>query len=162
MNRQKILLDPVLPTEEEAIAIQLLDKTLFIRGENSDASAAKVKLVEVGGEEIALPESLYQLLCQAAHLMATGKAVSLVPIDQDMTVEATASLLNVSPEFVVKLLDDGEIPYGKVGNQRRISLASAIAYKQQRSVKRCEILKELAEFSQEEELHETRVYSSYN
>ena len=115
------------------------------------------------GRDTALPcpleFRLYQLLCQAAHLMAAGKAVSLVPIEQDMTVEETATLLNVSPEFVVKLLDDGEIAYGKVGNQRRISLASAIAYKQQRSVMRREILKELAEFSQEEELHETRVYS---
>ncbi len=60
---------------------------------------------------------------------------------------------------MVKLLNDGEILYGKVGNQRGISLASAIGYKQQRSLKRREILKELAEFSQEEELHETRVYS---
>jgi excisionase family DNA binding protein len=159
MNRQKILLDPVLPTEEETTAIKLLDKMLCLKIENGDSETLPVKLVEVGGESIALPESLYQLLCQAAHLMAAGKAVSLVPIEQDMTVEATASLLNVSPEFVVKLLDDGEIPYGKVGNQRLISLASAIAYKQQRSVKRREILKELAEFSQEEELHETRVYS---
>ncbi|MEG4866186.1 MULTISPECIES: helix-turn-helix domain-containing protein [unclassified Microcoleus] len=159
MNGQKILLDPVLPTEAETIAIKLLDKMLSLKIENGDSETLKVKLVEVGGEEIAVPESLYQLLCQATHLMAAGKAVSLVPIEQDMTVEETASLLNVSPEFVVKLLDDGEIAYGKVGNQRRISLASAIAYKQQRSVKRREILKELAEFSQEEELHETRVYS---
>ncbi len=159
MNRQKILLDPVLPTEEETIAIKLLDKMLCLKTENDDSETLKVKLVEIGGEEIALPESLYLLLCQAAHLMAAGKAVSLVPIEQDMTVEETASLLNVSPEFVVKLLDDGEIPYGKVGNQRRISLASAIAYKQQRTIKRREILNELAQFSQEEELHETRVYS---
>lgn len=159
MNRQKILLDPVLPTEEETKAIKLLDKMLCLKIENGNSETLQVKLVEVGGEEIALPESLYQLLCQAAHLMAAGKAVSLVPIEPDMTVEETASLLNVSPEFVVKLLDDGEIAYGKVGNQRRISLVSAIAYKQQRSVMRREILKELAQFSQEEELHETRVYS---
>lgn len=159
MNRQKIILDPVLPTEAEVQAIQLLDKMLCVKRENGDASAAKVKLVEVGGESIALPESLYQLLCQAAHLMAAGKAVSLAPIDQDLTVEEAAILLNVSPEFAVKLLDSGEIPHLKVGNQRRISLASAIAYKQQRSAKRREILKELSQFSQEEELHETRVYS---
>ena len=85
--------------------------------------------------------------------------ILLDPIEQDMTVEESASLLNVSPEFVVKLLDDGEIAYGKVGNERRISLASAIAYKQQRTVKRREILKELAQFSQEEELDQRRVYS---
>ncbi|MEG3850760.1 helix-turn-helix domain-containing protein [Microcoleus sp. herbarium19] len=159
MNRQKILLDPILPTEEETITIKLLDKMLCLKTENGDSETLQVKLLEVGGEAIALPESLDQLLCQATHLMAAGKAVSLVPIEQDMTVEEAASLLNVSPEFVVKLLDDGEIPYGKSGNQRRISLASAIAYKQQRSVKRREIIKELAQFSQEEELHETRVYS---
>ncbi|MEG5062357.1 excisionase family DNA-binding protein [Microcoleus sp. B3-A4] len=80
-------------------------------------------------------------------------------IEQDMTVEEAASLLYVSQEFVVKLLDNGKIPYGKLGNQRRISWAGVIAYKQQRTVKRREILKELAQFSQEEELHETRVYS---
>lgn len=159
MNRQKILLDPVLPTEEETIAIKLLDQILCLKIETDDSKTLQVKLLEVDGESIALPESLYQLLCQAAHLMAAGKAVSLVPIEQDMTVEETAILLNVSPEFVVKLLDDGEIPYGKSGNQRRISLASAIGYKQQRTIKRREILKELAQFSQEEELHETRVYS---
>lgn len=159
MNRQKILLDPVLPTEAETIAIKLLDKMLCLKIENGGSETSKVKLVEVDGEEIALPESLYQLLCQAAHLMAAGKAVSLVPIEQDMTVEEVASLLNVSPEFVVKLLDDGEIAYGKLGTQRRISLVSAIGYKQQRTAKRREILKELSQFSQEEELHETRVYS---
>ncbi|MEK0178805.1 excisionase family DNA-binding protein [Microcoleus anatoxicus] len=159
MNRQKILLDPVLPTEAETLAIKLLDKMLCLKIENDDSETLQVKLLEINGEAIALPESLYQLLCQAAHLMAAGKAVSLVPIEQDMTVEEAASLLNVSQEFVVKLLDNGEIPYGKVGNQRRISLAGAIGYKQQRTIKRREILKELAEFSQEEELHETRVYS---
>ena len=31
-------------------------------------------------------------------------------VEQDMTVEEAASLLNVSQEFVVKLLDNGEIP----------------------------------------------------
>ena len=87
------------------------------------------------------------------------KKILVDPIEQDMTVEEAASLLNVSPEFVVQLLDDGEIPYGKVGNQRRISLASAIGYKQQRTIKRREILKELAQFSQEEELDQRRVYS---
>ncbi|TAF03763.1 MAG: helix-turn-helix domain-containing protein [Oscillatoriales cyanobacterium] len=121
MNRQKILLDPVLPTEAETLAIKLLDKMLCLKIENDDSETLQVKLLEINGEAIALPESLYQLLCQAAHLMAAGKAVSLVPIEQDMTVEEAASLLNVSQEFVVKLLDNGEIPYGKVGVRSAIN-----------------------------------------
>ncbi len=159
MNRQKILLDPVLPTEEETIAIKLLDKMLSLKIENDDYETLPVKLVEVGGEVIALPESLYQLLRQAAHLMAAGRAVSLVPIEQDMTVEEAAILLNVSQPFLIKLLAEGAIKYVKVGSNRRICLADLMAYKKQRTVKRREILRELAEFSQEEELNESRVYS---
>ncbi len=159
MNRQKILLDPVLPTEEETIAIKLLDKMLSLKIDNDDYETLKVKLVEISGEEIALPESLYQLLRQAAHLMAAGRAVSLVPIEPDMTVEEAAILLNVSQPFLIKLLTEGSIKYVKVGSERRICLADLMAYKKQRTVKRREIFRELAEFSQEEELNESRVYS---
>lgn len=159
MNRHKILLDPVCPTEEETEVIKLLDQVLENEIENGDSERLKVKLLQVGGEEIALPESLYQLLRQAAHLMAAGRAVSLVPIEQDMTVEEAAILLNVSQPFLIKMLTEGAIKYVTVGSERRIFLADLMAYKKQRTVKRREILRELAEFSQEEELNESRVYS---
>ena len=159
MNRQKILLDPVFPTEEETEVINLLDKVLENETENGDSERLKVKLVQVGSEAIALPESLYQLLRQAAHLMAAGRAVSLVPIEQDMTLEEAAILLNVSQPFLIKLLTEGAIKYVKVGSEQRICLGDLMAYKKQRTVKRRDILRELAEFSQEEELNENRVYS---
>ena len=159
MNRQKILLDPVFPTEEETEIIKLLDRVLENETENGDSETLKVKLVQVGSEAIALPESLYQLLRQAAHLMAAGRAVSLVPIEQDMTLEEAAILLNVSQPFLIKLLTEGAIKYVKVGSEQRICLGDLMAYKKQRTVKRRDILRELAEFSQEEELNENRVYS---
>jgi len=159
MNRHKILLDPVFPTEEETEVIKLLDKVLDNEIDNGDSERLKVKFVQVGGEQIALPESLYQLLRQAAHLMAAGQAVSLVPIEQDMTVEEAAILLNVSQPFLIKMLTEGAIKYVTVGSERRIFLADLMAYKKQRTAKRREILRELAEFSQEEELNESRVYS---
>jgi len=159
MNREKILLDPVFPKEEETAVIKLLDRVLEKEIENGDSEALKVQLVEVGGKAIALPESLYQLLRQAANLMAAGRAVSLVPIEQDMTVEEAAILLNVSQLFMFKLLSEGAIKYVMVGSERRICLADLMAYKKQRTVKRREILRELAQFSQEEELNENRVHS---
>ncbi|WP_293135042.1 excisionase family DNA-binding protein [Microcoleus sp. bin38.metabat.b11b12b14.051] len=159
MNRQRIILDPVFPTEEETEVIKLLNRVLENETENGDSERLKVKLVQVGSEAIALPESLYQILRQAAHLMAAGRAVSLVPIEQDMTVEESAILLNVSQEFLIKLLTEGAIKYVKIGSERRICLGDLMAYKKQPTVKRREILRELAEFSQEEELNENRVYS---
>jgi excisionase family DNA binding protein len=159
MNRQKIFLDPVFPTEEETEVIKLLDKVLENEIENGDSERLKVKLVQIDSEQIARPESLYQFLHQAAHLMAAGRAVSLVPTEQDMTVEEAAILLNVSQPFLINLLAEGAIKYVKVGSERRICLGDLMAYKKQRTVKSREILRELAEFSQEEELNESRVYS---
>jgi excisionase family DNA binding protein len=159
MTLPKILLDPLFPIEEERKTIELLDKILSLKIENSDSEALKLQLVGVGGESIALPESLFQLLRQAAHLMANNRAVSLVPIEQNLTVEEAAILLNVSPPFLIKLLSEGEIKYVNIGSDRRISLADLMAYKKQRTVKRREILRELAQFSQEEELNENRVCS---
>ncbi len=159
MNRPKILLDPVFPKEEETEVINLLDNLLEKEIEKSDYEVLKGQILEVNGEAISLPESLYQLLHQATHLMATGRAVSLVPIEQDMTVEEAAILLNVSQPFMIKLLSEGAIQYVMVGSERRICLADLMAYKKQRTVKRREILRELAQFSQEEELNEKRVHS---
>ncbi|MEG4804248.1 excisionase family DNA-binding protein [Microcoleus sp. ARI1-B5] len=158
MNRQKIILDPVFPKQEEIEIINLLDRLLEKEIEDGDYEQLKMQLVEIGSETIALPESLYQLLRQAVHLMAADRAVSLVPIDQNMTVEEAAILLNVSQPFMIKLLSEGAIKYA-VGDERRISLADLMAYKKQRTVKRREILRELAQFSQEEELNEKRVHS---
>jgi excisionase family DNA binding protein len=159
MNRQKILLDPVFPKPEETEVIKLLDRLLEKEIENADSEELKVQFVEVGGEAIALPESLYQLLRQAAHLMAAGRAVSLVPIEQYLTVEEAAILLNVSQPFMMKMLSEGAIQYVMVGAERRICLADLMAYKKQRTIKRREIMRELAQFSQEEELNEKRVHS---
>lgn len=159
MTVPKILLDPILPIEAERKAIELLDKMLSLKTENGDGEALKLQIVGIGGESIALPESLYQLLYQAVHLMAADRAVSLVPIEQNLTIEEAAILLNVSQGFVIKLLSEGEIKYVNAGFDRRIDLADLMAYKKQRTVKRREILRELAELSQEEELNENRVCS---
>jgi len=159
MNREKIILDPVFPKEEETALIKLLDRVLDKEIIENGNSEALVQFVQVGTEAIALPESLYQLLRQAVHLMAAGRAVSLVPIEQNMTVEEAAILLNVSQIFMIKLLSEGAIKYVMIGSERRISLADLMAYKNSRTVKRREILRELAQFSQEEELNENRVYS---
>lgn len=159
MNRQKIILDPVFPKPEETEVIKLLDRLLEKEIENADSEESKVQFVEVGGKAIALPESLYQLLRQATHLMATGRAISLVPIEQYLTVEEAATLLNVSQPFMMKLLSEGAIQYVTVGSEPRICLADLIAYKKQRTIKRREIMRELGQFSQEEELNEKRVYS---
>ncbi len=48
-----------------------------------------------------------------------------------MTTEEAADYLNVSRPFFVKLLEEGLIPFHKVGNHRRVNAIDVIQYKSQ-------------------------------
>ncbi|MEC4988869.1 MAG: helix-turn-helix domain-containing protein, partial [Oscillatoria sp. PMC 1068.18] len=115
--------------------------------------------LKIGQEEVSLPLQLYELLIQATKIMKHGKAVSLMPIDSELTIEEAASLLNVSKSFLVKLLEEEAIFYSNTGVKKRIHLSDLIAYKKQRDTKRRELMIELAQFSQEEELNGKNINS---
>lgn len=91
--------------------------------------------------------------------MADGKAVSLLPVSQTLSIEEAANFLNVSKSFLDKLLEEGKIPYSKMGVKKQINLSDLMAYKKQRDAQRRELMIELAQFSQEEELHEKNINS---
>jgi len=107
------------------------------------------KLVGMDGEEILLPDSIYQALRQVIHMMAAGQVISLVPYEHYLSSQEAADLLNVSRPYLYTLLEQGEIPYIKVGTHRRIQFEDLIQYKQQRDGQRRQALSELATFSQE-------------
>lgn len=147
MLKQKPSPESVLITEQETEAIKKLQQILSIE-------SAQVKLVASNGEEILIPESVYNLLGQIVRAMASGQAVSIVTHNRELTVHQAAELLNVSRSFIVKLLDEGAIPYIEVGSRRRILFQDLITYKQQRKVQRRQLLDELIEMTEEAGLYE--------
>jgi excisionase family DNA binding protein len=140
MNKSIELPDSVFVPEPDRQAIQRLEVVL---------AQAHFKLVGMDGEEIHLPESVYQILRHAIHQMAAGRAISLVPYDRYLSSQEAADFLNVSRPYLYTLLDGGQIPYIKVGTHRRIRFEDLMAYKQQRDIQRRQALSELAAFSQE-------------
>ena len=78
--------------------------------------------------------------------------------NRQLTTEQAADILNISRLFLVKLLDEGAIPYIQVGSHRRIRFKDLIIYREQRKVMRRQGLKELTQFLQEEGFYEAGIH----
>ncbi len=143
MSKYSVLSDSVMPPEQEAQSINELERTLRIEG-------SQTKLVGARGEEISIPDSVYQVLRQAVHAMASGKVVSVVIQDRELTTQKAADFLKVSRPHLIKLLEQGEIPHIMVGTHRRVRFEDLVKYKKQRDSKRREGLKQFTQFLEDE------------
>lgn len=81
--------------------------------------------------------------------MALGQTVAVVPEERELTTQQAANFLNVSRPYLIKLLEQGKIPYIQVGSHRRINFDDLKKYKQQRDENRRKLLDELIAASQE-------------
>ncbi|MBE9165646.1 helix-turn-helix domain-containing protein [Tychonema sp. LEGE 06208] len=147
MLKQKESPESVLIPDQEKEAIAQLEQILSLE-------SSQLRLVASNGEEIAIPESVYSLLGQVVQAMTSGQAISIVRHNRELTTQEAANILNVSRPFLVKLLEKGEIPYIKVGSHRRILFQDLIIYKEQRKVKRRQLLDQLIEMTEEAGLYE--------
>jgi excisionase family DNA binding protein len=146
LSNQNLPTDSSLITEAEVDAIKQLEDIL---NENSP-----LKLVAGNNEEMTIPDSVCCVLRQVVQAMASGKNVSIVTYNPEITTQQAADLLNVSRPYLIKLLEQGELPYILVGTHRRVKFEDLIKYKQQRDTKRRELLQELIEISEEAGLYD--------
>jgi len=86
--------------------------------------------VEGEQEYLAMPQMVVHLLSQILKETASGHAVSVIPVDSEMTTSEAADYLNVSRPYVISLLEQGKIPFYKVGSHRRIRIEDVAEYKQ--------------------------------
>lgn len=100
-------------------------------------------------EIIELPANVVDALIHILDGMASGQQFHVMPLDEELTTAQAAEILNVSRPYVIKLLENGDIPYHKVGTHRRVRLVDLHHYKQEIDVKRREVLDEIVAESQE-------------
>lgn len=66
-----------------------------------------------------------------------------MPETEPMTTQAAANFLGVSRPFLVKLLEEKQIPFHNVGTHRRVLLKDLKAYQKRRDTDRRAALKNL-------------------
>lgn len=109
----------------------------------------EARLLGPDGEMIGIPASAFQALRLAVDAMSKGQTIVLAPQEEELTSQQAADLLRVSRPHLVKLLDDGEIPFHRVGTHRRIRLEDVLAHRSRRSQNRREKLDELTRLSED-------------
>ncbi len=140
--------DVILPTDKDIMLAEESSQKLsaYIRSTKEPA----LQLIRKGksGETIMLPASALRLLMAILSQMARGNAVTIIPVHAELTTQEAANLLNVSRPFLVNLLEEGKIPFRRVGSRRRVLAKDVLSYKQDIDKKRLETLEELANEAQ--------------
>lgn len=135
--------EPIAATAEERSTITQVEQFLTRR------RACPARLVGPDNEEIELPESAFRLLKDVIHQLAQGHAVSIMPVHMELTTQEAADLLNVSRQYLVRLLEQGAIPFHRTGTHRRVRFGDLMKYKRQRDTERRAGLKRLTQLSED-------------
>lgn len=89
------------------------------------------------------PLAMFEVLSKVITAMRAGRAITVAPLAQRLTTQEAAGLLGVSRPTLIKLLEDGKIPFEQPGRHRRIRLDDLLIYRDQRRQERSKALDEL-------------------
>lgn len=123
-----------------------------------DNSHAQVIKVVIDGDDtdqgraaptLELPPRALRFFADVLRQMGKREPVVLIPQKHELTTQDAANFLNVSRPFLIKLLENGEIPCRLVGTHRRIEFEHLRAYDERRRKQSDEALQKLSDLSGE-------------
>lgn len=111
-----------------------------------EADRASIKME---GHDLILPRQAITLLRDILADMAQGKAVSIMPLNAELTTQQAANILNVSRPYLIKLINSKKIAHTKVGTHRRIRFEDLMDYKQSLKQQSADAMDQLVDQAQE-------------
>jgi excisionase family DNA binding protein len=105
---------------------------------------AEAKLIGPDGKTEILPNNLYSFLLRLLADLRAGNSVTILQSRHELTTAEASKILGMSRQFLVQLLEKGEIPFHKVGTHRRLYVRDVMAYKARRDTSRRKTLDDLA------------------
>lgn len=136
--------EPLVPDEKDVPLAKESSRQLS----RFASQSLKITLPDTG-ETVTLPAGAVRLLIDLLSQMARGNPVTIVPFHAELTTQEAADFLGASRPFLVKKLEDGSIPFRKVGTHRRIQFQDLLNYKRGTSSRRLKALEELTAEAQD-------------
>jgi len=133
--------EPIEPNESDQASLASIHQ-LF----DQQSSCA---LIGKEGQKIELPESVYEILKRVVEVMHRGDSITVVPVGKTLTSQQAANLLNISRQYLIRLLEEDKLPYEMLNTHRRLKLTDVLAYKKERDQTRKSKLDKLSELSQD-------------
>jgi excisionase family DNA binding protein len=124
-----LVLDEIkIPTKlEQLVAIKsylsLASVVETIRSEQTEIEIEETK------SKISIPVSALKMLGDILKAMGEGKSISIIPVSHEVTTQRAAEILGCSRPHFVKILEEGKIPFTKIGKHRRILLEDVLQFK---------------------------------
>jgi excisionase family DNA binding protein len=140
---------PVAAPPEQQAQVAALSRALGGMVHPPKRQAPTCQLVGPQGESIELPASIFYVLERVAEVLARGDSITIVPVNREVTTQQAADLLNVSRQYLVRLLDEGRIAFRKTGKHRRLRIEDVLKFKDERDKDRRAGLRELSQMTQE-------------
>jgi excisionase family DNA binding protein len=137
----------VLPPVEKAPLLKLLKA---MGGTDTAQSAVLIGPDDTRWE---LPVEVYKVLRDVLEAMSQGLAITVIPQHTMLTTQEAADLLGISRPTLVKLLENGTIPYQHQGRHRRLLLSDVLEYRQSARENRRSQLDDLVKAAEEDGLY---------
>lgn len=130
-----------LPTDaSDSVADVLSFLSAHTAARGSDVTPRYLLVGASEGDQVEVPETVYQALRQVVESLAAGRAVTVAPHAPTLTTQEAADLLGVSRPTVVRLIDSGILPCERIGSRRKVLLRDLLEYREQRRRHQYEML----------------------
>lgn len=139
--------NPHLPSESESRQAKELTQRL-----TKYAGRDLTVRLEGEAEPLVIGRGLLELLQEVLIQTSLGRSVTVMPLEAELTTQEAADLLKVSRPFLVGLLEQGQLPFRKVGTHRRVALTDLLRYQAKARDEQAEALRELQRQAQELEM----------
>lgn len=114
-----------------------------------DTQAAQLQLDLLRAQTGRVPVRLAEVLDHLLQDLAAGRAVQVITLEEEISTQQAAELLNVSRPYLVKLVESGALPHRKVGPRRRLHLEDVLTFRARLDAQRQAALQALADDLQE-------------